>query len=67
MRSRQILAPAVAMFALGATLALGSGGSFQGKKAPDLGELEWVQGQEIPGGLGGMKGKVVMLEFFATW
>lgn len=41
--------------------------NLNGQVPPDLGNFQQVNGQEKITSLAGLKGKVVMLEFFATW
>lgn len=65
MRFGRKAAAAAAVALAGAGVAFGAI-SVKGQPAPDLGNCEWVQGDEIQGGLKGMRGKVVMLEFFGT-
>ncbi|HZV01567.1 MAG TPA: hypothetical protein VFF73_32955 [Planctomycetota bacterium] len=40
--------------------------NLNGQTAPDLGKIEQAGGESVTS-LGALKGKVVMLEFFATW
>lgn len=42
-----------------------SGGSFKGKQPPDLNIETWINGQAQT--LADLRGKVVLLEYWATW
>lgn len=61
------IALAVALVASLATAARAEVKNLNGQVPPELGPVEQVNGSEQAAALGALKGKVVMLEFFATW
>jgi hypothetical protein len=63
MRLRSTAAAAFVALA-GAGVAFGNG-TFKGQPAPELGRMDWVQGEPVEN-LRAMRGKVVLLEFFGT-
>lgn len=62
---RSFWAPAIAAVALAMAPAAHAGPQ-EGKKAPSLGQLEVIQGEQFVE-LRDLKGRVVRLVFFATW
>lgn len=63
MRLRSVAATAFVALA-GAGVAFGNG-TFKGQLAPELGHMEWIQGEQAEN-LKALRGKVVLLEFFGT-